>query len=432
MVVLPLKLLPLPPTPILKSKPGFHKAVRQLLAKTDKPCKPVNYRGKPHIRSAKYVLLHEEEQHLADHLASLAQTSPDPFCVSAIMIEESSTPPSLHIRLAANKTPTAKSVAGLKDCLKTVEKFAKTGTDRDEYETTLLNQVIELSKLRLHSRMDFQQAREGRWPRRKSKKPLHTRIQILLDSLNNQPSPLKNSIRPLARKLPNLIQALKNIDETIASNKVDQLRKVILSSHEISTFNGSPSLEHYLDSLACGVEISQHGTVLTIDKISQYLDVCTYLLNLCREPKYRPLFCNITLEPLISPPASHPDGVVARHYVHGEIQLILYHEQNPKSPSPRCIGSSKSACFLCDSFIRKHGKFHISHSHKRLYERWTVPEEPWMISSCGEKLDNILKDMSREILDLAETWKRPAKCENNGAESRVHLLTLPKSAKSSE
>ncbi|KAJ8064121.1 hypothetical protein OCU04_007957 [Sclerotinia nivalis] len=127
MVVLPLKTLPLPPTPILKSKPGFHKAVRQLLAKTDKPCKPVNYRGKPHIRSSKHVLLHEEEQHLADHLAFLAQTSPDPFCVSAIMIEESSTPPSLHIRLAANKTPTAKSVSGLKNCLKTVEKFAKTG-----------------------------------------------------------------------------------------------------------------------------------------------------------------------------------------------------------------------------------------------------------------------------------------------------------------
>ncbi|KAJ8064122.1 hypothetical protein OCU04_007958 [Sclerotinia nivalis] len=179
------------------------------------------------------------------------------------------------------------------------------------------------------------------------------------------------------------------------------------------------------------MEISQHGTVLTIDKISQYLDVCTYLLHLCRKPKYRPIFSNITLEPLISPPASHPDGAVARHYVHGEVQLILYHEQNPRNPAPRCIGSSKSACFLCDSFIRKHGKFHISHSHKRLYEQWTVPEEPWMTSSCGKKLDNILNDMSCEILDLAETWKRPAKCENDGAESRVHLLMLPKSAKSS-
>ncbi|QSZ33466.1 hypothetical protein DSL72_005034 [Monilinia vaccinii-corymbosi] len=413
---------------VLASKPDFHKAVDKLLAKTNEPCKPVNYRGAPHLQSSKYHLLHEEEQHLADYLAFLAQTSPDPFRVSAVTIEESSTPPSLCIRLAANKTPASTTVTGLRSCLNTVEEFARTGTNRDGHESTLLNQVIELSKSRLHSRIRSQQALDGEWSCEKYKKPLHARIQSLQDSFNTQPSELKESIRPLAAKLSHLIETLTSIDAGSDSEQTKLLREAILSSHAVSTIAGSPLLEHYLDSLGFGDKITQRGTVPAIDKISQYLDVCTYLLDICRKADCQPLFCNITLEALTAPPASHPNGATSKYYVHGEIQLVLYYEQHPREPAPRCIGASKSACFLCDLFLNKHGQFHISHSHKRVYGQWTVPEELWMAESHArtEKLDNILKDMSCEISDLAKMWKGSPKHEDHGAESRVHLLVLPK------
>ena len=62
-------------------------------------------------------------------------------------------------------------------------------------------------------------------------------------------------------------------------------------------------------------------------------------------------------------------------HVHSEIQLISFYDQHPAGSPPRCIGSSNSACLLCDLlFIKKHGSHRISHSHGRLSLKWTVPE----------------------------------------------------------
>ena len=60
--------------------------------------------------------------------------------------------------------------------------------------------------------------------------------------------------------------------------------------------------------------------------------------------------------------------------VHAEIQILCYYEQHPhiKFP-PRVLKSSKHACFLCDLFIKTHGKFHIPKTHGKLYELWMLP-----------------------------------------------------------
>lgn len=59
--------------------------------------------------------------------------------------------------------------------------------------------------------------------------------------------------------------------------------------------------------------------------------------------------------------------------VHAEIQLLFYHEWNPCNLPPRIICSSKQACFLCDLFIKIHGKFTVPSTHGRLYEKWALP-----------------------------------------------------------
>jgi len=60
--------------------------------------------------------------------------------------------------------------------------------------------------------------------------------------------------------------------------------------------------------------------------------------------------------------------------IHAEIQLLFFYEQNPSIPHPRTIGSSKNACYLCDLFIRFHGKFHTPRTHGKLYDKWLLPE----------------------------------------------------------
>jgi hypothetical protein len=61
--------------------------------------------------------------------------------------------------------------------------------------------------------------------------------------------------------------------------------------------------------------------------------------------------------------------------VHAEIQLLFYYELQPTALAPRLICSSKMACFLCNLFVKLHGKFIIPSSHGKLYEKWTLPEK---------------------------------------------------------
>ncbi|KAI9862668.1 MAG: hypothetical protein M1813_004164 [Trichoglossum hirsutum] len=60
--------------------------------------------------------------------------------------------------------------------------------------------------------------------------------------------------------------------------------------------------------------------------------------------------------------------------VHAEIQLLCYSlrsSPDDQHKPPRIISSSKSACFLCDLFVKLHRRFHIARTHGVLYDKWT-------------------------------------------------------------
>jgi hypothetical protein len=65
--------------------------------------------------------------------------------------------------------------------------------------------------------------------------------------------------------------------------------------------------------------------------------------------------------------------VLGSSKIHAEIQILYHYEMHPVKIRPRVICSSKSACFLCDLFIKFHGKFYIARTHGRLYEQWRLP-----------------------------------------------------------
>jgi len=84
--------------------------------------------------------------------------------------------------------------------------------------------------------------------------------------------------------------------------------------------------------------------------------------------------------------------------VHAEVQLLFFYEQSLDIRQPRVLCSSKSACYLCDLFIKTHGKFHVPRTHGRLYDKWIVPDCPTnemptngYILSVMEQLNAILE-----------------------------------------
>jgi hypothetical protein len=71
----------------------------------------------------------------------------------------------------------------------------------------------------------------------------------------------------------------------------------------------------------------------------------------------------------VSEPLSH------NYRVHAEVQLVIHYAQkeNDGIPQPRVICASKSACFLCNLFLKYDGQFYTPKTHGRLYAQWTIP-----------------------------------------------------------
>ncbi|KAF2739127.1 hypothetical protein EJ04DRAFT_609231 [Polyplosphaeria fusca] len=80
--------------------------------------------------------------------------------------------------------------------------------------------------------------------------------------------------------------------------------------------------------------------------------------------------------------------------VHAEIQLILHYESRQNVVhAPRVVKSSKSACFLCDLFIKQlHGRWYTPKTHGVVYDRWMLPD----LASLGIQPDR-LRDLEMRI-----------------------------------
>jgi hypothetical protein len=110
----------------------FYGKVNELAAKlntSSSPRVPENYRtsARRQISSEHYLLGYEEELHLADHFAFLAQFKEGVEYVSAATLEERKNPPGFTIRLASNHTPVSYVVDGLERAIQIIREHAQAG-----------------------------------------------------------------------------------------------------------------------------------------------------------------------------------------------------------------------------------------------------------------------------------------------------------------
>lgn len=219
--------------------------------------------------------------------------------------------------------------------------------------------------------------------------------------------------------------ALRMVDEGAPEDQIQLLKELIHKSFEASNQASATSLEKQLERIGLPQRIAQSRVVLEIDKLGKYLQLCDHLLRLSRQPRTRSYCRNLNLEVCTAYSSSRPVGSDGKCHVHGEVQLILFYERNPTLPPPRAIGSSKSACLLCDSFIRKYGRYGISRSHMNLYSKWTIPECAWMSSDQRRKFRDIIKAMDFEIVALL---KKPFYHNNIVAESKAQIPLFEQSS----
>jgi OTT_1508-like deaminase len=90
--------------------------------------------------------------------------------------------------------------------------------------------------------------------------------------------------------------------------------------------------------------------------------------------------------------------------VHAEIQLLFFYELHPDRLLPRTICSSKSACFLCNTFMQLHGRFFTARTHGRLYDRWILPD--WVEGIPLARRQELSVVITRFNSDLEERIRR--------------------------
>lgn len=260
---------------------------------------------------------------------------------------------------------------------------------------------MSFSEQRIYGRM-----RSAHWVRpRYMKGPREEALYSKIDNrLRNGKFVRNNSTyrTSLRQALASLSTALKAVDTGPPERQIELLEAAIHESHAVSQLGDARSLSTNLKLSGANEAVYQSREVLEIDKLSKYLSLSNDLIRLSRQPRTREFCKNLTLEICTAYPASRPVGSTSLCFVHGEVQVILFYEKNlgPSSRPPRAIGSSKSACFLCDLFIREHALFRISHSHMFLYPQWTIPETSWMNPSQNARFRAIIRAMMAGIESL--------------------------------
>ncbi|KAH6699597.1 hypothetical protein EV126DRAFT_342566 [Verticillium dahliae] len=356
----------------------FHGCIQKLRDLTQVPSNPIVYCEAQEGRSCDHVLSLKHELHIADGLAYLCHWDEGVEMVSAVTIQEHCD--GLTILIKSNSTPSPSVVAGLRRILAIANQ--------------LLDEVVQLDERRILSRV-----RPAWLPKashiRGVQLFLGDRILRTLTTIRKQYNrfPQVDLFLKEAQELVVLLSLLKH--RTDGSDRHNVIKTVVRQCAVVARFGGNKSVEDHLKALELPSRIAEAPEIRQVDKLARYWLFCQDLIRIARRPQYTALFSQIRIVPLEAFPGLDRPGLRQQCFVHAEMQQIIHYERHPHRPSPRAIGCSKSACYLCDMFITKQGIYHVSSSHRRLYEKWTIPDINWMTADQVAAFRTIIQDMMK-------------------------------------
>ncbi|KAI3532642.1 hypothetical protein CABS02_13787 [Colletotrichum abscissum] len=376
----------------------FHQAVVRLSKLRQTPHQEVNYRQqyRESRQSSDHVLRLQDEMQLADHVAYLAHSSEGFEKIAAVCVEEQPDRKGLIIRLARNELRDTEEVESIRGLLRILEDCARGSPDRSAIQNRLFNEAVAMSENRILQRLvpPWYPA-PSHWSAKQRQKRTSLRHRMMTSLL---PEIRGSGFDMICQKLTQVVEALEPLESKQSGPDLRRHVKIAVQCcANVSTGTEQKSLELQLKPALDQLSEAARKVIAQIDKIARYLNLGRDLTKVVMRQAYRKILQHITLQPLLSPSPILPKGTANLCVVHAEVQLLLHYEQTPCSPAPRFIGCSKSACFLCDLLIKRHGKFHISFSHQRLYPKWTLPNVGWMTQKQVKAWRKVINDMTQEL-----------------------------------
>jgi hypothetical protein len=209
----------------------------------------------------------------------------------------------------------------------------------------------------------------------------------------------------------------------------ERLRELIQMTYLLCTSGGKFSLEQTVENAGLNPQVvCTMFNIRQLHQIGHYWGACIALTRFARR---FPASIKLSLQCILPYQPSLSDvfesGRLTTNYVHAEIQLLIFYEIQSKEsvPVPRVIGTSKAACYLCNLFIKYHGRFFVTKTHGRLHSQWTVPDIEEFSLASVKHICRTLGLIDQEITRLSTGKKRTAKGRSYPKESWLDLPLVP-------
>ncbi|KAI3530163.1 hypothetical protein CABS02_14611 [Colletotrichum abscissum] len=384
----------------LMLKADFHGTIASLQQLTNIPSEPRAYREGATPQAHTNVLSIEDEIQMTNSIAFLAHRNEGAKFVSTVTLREY--PDRLQVVLAGNTTPSSGARHELANIMTHLGKLSRRERIKHALREELLDMVLLFSSSRILSRLRppwMAQPRHFKAPQLSLQDRLRSCMLGIRDT-----SQSSTHITSLLKRLKDLVNTLKLVQQhTEVNASLSVLKMIVISCVEVARLGSTTSVEEHLKSLDVQTRFAESPEIRQVDKLARYFFTCNDLARLARKPSYRHMFSNIEVMALEAPLGFRRPGIAQYCFVHAEIQQIFHLEQQPHTPAPRAIGCSKSACYLCDLFVRTHGTYVVSHSHGRLYEKWTLPDVDWMNATQADRFQSMVQSM---VKDMREAIRR--------------------------
>ncbi|KAL8912810.1 MAG: hypothetical protein Q9171_002268 [Xanthocarpia ochracea] len=391
----------------------------------------------------------DRERQLVDSFAFISASTDDMLRVMAVSIEEDPDKIGMTIRLASNTGDLSLVMQGFNSIARTLEEASLRAKSRFDVRQDLFHQIIMLDEPRILSRLRSTHAA-------RSRKTIGKPALLPLLSSTIEDALIHSYCETTSTNLTCLRSSSKQLSETFSDFEAARQSDIKNNaSHDIlldlltriSEFDVS-SLQTFLASAHSLDPSLKTYLPLAMSKLGHYYFVTCDLVDAARSSQnmlFRRISVQATGTPRLdmafmagrsagfdqtlqrvtrsSPNYRHTDydprsvsavqtkfhsrmtGCTTPWKVHAEIQLLLFYEQEQHIRRPRIIDSSKSACYLCHSFIRHHGKFQVPRSHGRLYDRWMLPE--WPVTNLRSVVDKLNAALEAKIIYILNHKRLP-------------------------
>ena len=229
----------------------------------------------------------------------------------------------------------------------------------------------------------------------KTREPLSARLRQLYLTTVQASSFRRNSedVDRFDHQISSFEASFGRLEEGKSEHTIANVKHAIKQAFDLT--NDGVNLPERLKALGCQTLHLDSRDVREVGKVSNYWRISRHLA-ICSQ-RFRESFANAEWYPVPSYKTSSRSKVLPRQHVHAEIQLLVYYETTSPQLMPRIIGASKEACFLCDSFIRAHGRFSISGAHRQMFPQWTVPDLKQYTSQTVLHLRQVLSQVCTEV-----------------------------------